>query len=217
VGWRVVFFDLDDTLYPPSSGVWDAIGERIQDFVMDRLGLSHEKATQLRRRYFEEYGTTLNGLWRHHAIDPEDYLSYVHAVPLERMIQPDPVLDSMLRGLSQKRIVFTNANLQHAERVLSCLGVTAHIDAIVDLFALKMTNKPEQGAYARALDLAGETDPRACVLADDLPRNLVPARAMGMTTVLVGAAQQDGAADHRIDRITDLTRALPGLVTHDHR
>ena len=216
MGWRVVFFDLDDTLYPPSSGVWDAIGERIQAFVMDRLGLSYEQATLLRRRYFEEYGTTLNGLWHHHAVDPEDYLSYVHAVPLEKMIQPDPILDSMLRDLTQKRIVFTNANRQHAERVLSCLGVSAHIDAIIDLFALEMTNKPEQAAYTRALALAGETDPRACVIADDLPRNLVPARAMGMTTVLVGPAQPDGAADHRIGSILDLTQALPGLVTHAH-
>ncbi len=216
MGWRVVFFDLDDTLYPPSSGVWDAIGERIQAFVMDRLGLTYEQATVLRRRYFDEYGTTLNGLWHHHAVDPEDYLSYVHAVPLEKMIQPDPALDSMLRDLIQKRIVFTNANRQHAERVLSCLGVSAHIDAIIDLFALEMTNKPEQAAYTRALALAGETDPHACIIADDLPRNLVPARAMGMTTVLVGPAQQDGAADHRIGSITDLTQALPGLVTHAH-
>ena len=217
IDWRVVFLDLDDTLYPPSSGVWDAIGARIQDFVMDRLGLGFEEAKALRRRYFDEYGTTLNGLWHHHAIDPTDYLSYVHAVPLEEMIQPDPELASMLRGLPQKRIVFTNANRQHAERVLSCLGVSAHIDAILDLFALEMVNKPKQAAYTRALALAGETDPRACVLADDLPRNLVPAGGMGMTTVLVGPAQQDGAADYRIERITDLTRALPGLVTHDHR
>jgi FMN phosphatase YigB (HAD superfamily) len=80
-----------------------------------------------------------------------------------------------------------------------------------------MVNKPKQAAYTRALAMAGETDPRACVLADDLPRNLVPAAGMGMTTVLVGPAQQDGAADYRIERITDLTRALPGLVTHEDR
>lgn len=215
MSWRVVFLDLDDTLYPPSSGVWQAIGERIQAFMMDRLKLTYDEATQLRRRYFEQYGTTLNGLWHHHAVDPEDYLAYVHAVPLEEMIHPDPDLSSMLRELPQKRVIFTNANRRHAERVLACLGVSAQIDVIIDLFALEMTNKPEMAAYGRALELAGETDPRACVLADDLPRNLVPARALGMTTVLVGPEQQDGAADVRIERITDLTRVLPGLVAHD--
>jgi putative hydrolase of the HAD superfamily len=214
MSWSVVFFDLDDTLYPPSCGVWPAIGERIQAYVMDRLGVTYEEATQLRRSYFEKYGTTLNGLWHLHSVDPSDYLEFVHAIPLETMIQPDPDLLSMLQALPQKRIVFTNATREHAERVLACLGVSSEIDTIVDLFALEMANKPDQAAYERALKLAGESDPRACVLADDLPRNLAPARAMGMTTVLVGPALKDGVADFQIERIADLTRALPGLAAH---
>lgn len=215
--WRVVFFDLDDTLYPPSCGVWSAIGERIQTYVMDRLGVTYDEATRLRRAYFDQYGTTLNGLWHMHSIDPSDYLEFVHAVPLETMIHPDPDLKSMLQSLRQKRVVFTNATREHAGRVLACLGIASEIDAIVDLFALEMANKPETIAYERALKLAGEVDPRRCVLADDLPRNLAPARAMGMTTVLVGPERQNGAADVRIERIADLTRALPRLVARDDR
>jgi putative hydrolase of the HAD superfamily len=213
-GWRVVFFDLDDTLYPPSCGVWRAIGERIQAFLMDRLHVTYEEAKQIRRTYFEKYGTTLNGLWHNHSVDPADYLAFVHDLPLEDMIRPDPDLRSMLQALPQKRIVFTNANRQHAERVLACLGVSPEIDQIVDLFALEMVNKPEAVAYERALQLVGETDPRGCVLADDLVRNLIPARVMGMTTVLVSPDPQNGAVDLRIDRITDLTQAVPRLVAH---
>jgi len=214
--YRVVFLDLDDTLYPPSSGVWQAIGERIQVFMMDRLGLTYDEATSLRRRYFEQYGTTLNGLWFNHGVDPQDYLAYVHAVPLEELLRPDPALSAMLEQLPQKRVVFTNANREHADRVLACLGVADKVDTVIDLFALGMTNKPAPEAYERALGLIGEGDPRACVLADDLPRNLAPAKAMGMTTVLVGPAQANGAADLHIERISDLTRALPGLTDHGH-
>ena len=123
MSYRVAFLDLDDTLYPPASGVWNAIGERIQVFMMDRLGLSYDQTTALRRRYFEQYGTTLNGLWHNHAVDPQEYLAFVHAVPLEEMLHPDPDLAGMLHDLPQKRVVFTNANLQHAERVLACLGI----------------------------------------------------------------------------------------------
>jgi putative hydrolase of the HAD superfamily len=216
MSYRVAFLDLDDTLYPPASGVWNAIGERIQAFMMDRLGLSYHQATDLRRRYFEQYGTTLNGLWHNHAVEPAEYLAFVHAVPLEDMLQPDPDLAGMLRGLHQKRVVFTNANLQHAERVLACLGITQEIDAIIDLFALEMVNKPEPGAYLRAMAIAGVQDPAACVLADDLPRNLVPARALGMTTVLVGPGPADGGADVHIQRITDLVTALPRLQEPIH-
>jgi len=211
MSYRVAFLDLDDTLYPPASGVWNAIGERIQVFMMDRLGLSYDQTTSLRRRYFEQYGTTLNGLWHNHAVDPQEYLSFVHAVPLEEMLHPDPALAGMLHGLRQKRVIFTNANLQHAERVLACLGIAREIDAIVDLFALEMVNKPEPAAYQRAMALAGVEDPAACVLADDLPRNLYPARSMGMTTVLVGPGPADAGADVHIQRITDLVAALPRL------
>jgi putative hydrolase of the HAD superfamily len=214
MSWRVVFFDLDDTLYPPSCGVWPAIGERIQAFLMDRLGVTYDEATRIRRGYFEKYGTTLNGLWHNHSVDPSDYLAFVHDVPLEEMIQPDPDLRAMLQALPQKRIVFTNANRQHAERVIACLDVSPEIDQIVDLFALEMVNKPEAAAYERALKLAGESDPHRCILADDLPRNLAPAKALGMTTVLVGPERQDGVADFQIERIADLTRAVPGLVAH---
>ncbi len=214
--YRVVFLDLDDTLYPPSSGVWQAIGERIQVFMMDRLRLSYDETTTLRRRYFEEYGTTLNGLWFNHGVDPQDYLAYVHAVPVEELLRPDPALSAMLEQLPQKRVVFTNANREHADRVLACLGVADKVDTIIDLFALGMTNKPAPEAYERALGLIGEKDPRACVLADDLPRNLAPAKAMGMTTVLVGPVQANGAADLHIERISDLTNALPGLTDNGH-
>ena len=214
--FRVVFLDLDDTLYPPSSGVWQAIGERIQIFMMDRLGVTYDEATSLRRRYFEQYGTTLNGLWFNHGVDPQAYLAYVHAVPLEEMLHPDPALSAMLEQLPQKRVVFTNANRGHADRVLACLGVADKVDTIIDLYALNMTNKPAPEAYERALGLIGEDDPHACVLADDLPRNLLPAKAMGMTTVLVGSAEPDGAADYAVERITDLTRALPGLTNNGH-
>jgi putative hydrolase of the HAD superfamily len=209
--YRVAFLDLDDTLYSSASGVWDAIGERIQVFMMDRLGLSYDQTTALRRRYFEQYGTTLNGLWHNHAVDPAEYLAFVHAVPLESMLQPDPELAGMLQDLRQQRVVFTNANLQHAERVLACLGITRQIDAIIDLFALEMVNKPEPEAYRRAMAIVGADDPSACVLADDLQRNLIPARSMGMTTVLVGPGPADGGADLHIQRITDLVTALPQL------
>lgn len=210
--FRVAFLDLDDTLYPPASGVWDAIGERIQAFMMDRLALTEAEAGAMRRQYFQEFGTTLNGLWRRHGIDPTDYLTFVHDVPLEEMLRPDPVLAAMLRAMPMKRVVFTNASLQHAERVLNCLGIRQEIDAVIDLLALDMVNKPEPGAYRRALSIAGEEDPGRCLLVDDMPRNLLPARSMGMTTVLVGPGPANGAADVHIERITDLVGALPGLL-----
>jgi putative hydrolase of the HAD superfamily len=209
--WRTLFLDLDDTLYPSSSGLWDAIGDRISRFMTERVGIPPDRAPGLRAYYFKTYGTTLNGLIVHHQVDPAEYLDYVHDVPVETMVQPDPALRTMLTDLPQKRVVFTNANRAHAERVMRCLGVEDQIDLVVDIFATDMLNKPELAAYQRAMALSEETDAEACVIVDDLVRNLRPAGLLGMTTVLVAEEDHVPGIDRCIPRITDLTAALPGL------
>ncbi|MEW6568703.1 MAG: pyrimidine 5'-nucleotidase [Chloroflexota bacterium] len=209
---HTVLFDLDDTLYPSSSGVWQAIGERINEYMHLRVGIEPERVPILREQYFRTFGTTLNGLVAIHHIDPEDYLEYVHDLPLEDSLQPDPDLQAMLESLPQRRVVFTNASRGHAERVLNRLGVHQAIDAIVDILTLNLCNKPRPEAYRRALEIVGEPDPQACVAVDDLLANLQTAKRLGMITVLVGNRHRDESVDHRIARAADLTRAVPDLL-----
>ena len=213
---HTLFLDLDDTLYPQGNGVWHAIGDRITLFLIDRLGLTEQEAIGLRRRYFEQYGTTLNGLRLHHQIDPADYLGFVHDLPLDRYLQPDPALRRMLAALRVQRVVFTNADRAHAERVLNALGIAGEIGSIIDIYALEFANKPELSAYTRAIALASAPGPETCVLVDDMPRNLHPASGLGMTTVYVGPGFPPGPIDHRLDRIHLLPLAIPALLAeHD--
>jgi putative hydrolase of the HAD superfamily len=209
--YRILFLDLDDTLYPSTCGLWEAIGDRIMVFMTDRLGISAKRATELRKDYFQAYGTTLNGLRIHHNVDPLDYLNFVHDVPIDTFLQPDHELREMLTNVAQKRVIFTNASHDHAERVLNRLDIEKQIDQVIDIISLDYHNKPEPSAYSRALSLTGENDPSACVLVDDRSRNLIPGGAMGMATVLVGEDDPDPRIDFQINIITQLTRAVPGL------
>lgn len=212
MGWRTLFLDLDDTLYPGSSGVWQAIGVRIHEYMVQRVGIPPEDADRLRGSYLDAYGTTLNGLVADFHVEPYDYLDFVHDIPVEEMLEPDPSLRQMLASLAQRKVVFTNANRRHADRVLNCLGIANVIDAIADLFALEMTNKPEAAAYLKAMALAEEPDPTACVIVDDMLRNLIPAGRLGMTTVLVSSNDVRAPVDRRIASIHELTAALPELL-----
>jgi putative hydrolase of the HAD superfamily len=209
--YRVLFLDLDDTLYPSTCGLWQAIGDRIITFMTDRLDISAQKANELRQDYYRTYGTTLNGLRKHHNVDPLDYLNFVHDVPIDSFLQPDPELRKMLTNVVQKRVIFTNASCDHAERVLNRLGIEEQIDQVIDIITLDYHNKPEPSAYLRALSLTGENDPSACLLVDDRSRNLIPGGAMGMTTVLIGEDDPDPNIDFQINIITQLTRTVPGL------
>jgi putative hydrolase of the HAD superfamily len=206
-----LLLDLDDTLYPNTSGVWDAVRDRIQKFIEIRLSLSKTEANNLRQRYLEQFGTTLTGLREEFSVDFKDYLDYVHDVPLNKLLSADPALGTMLQSINIPRILFTNSYLPHAERVLNCLGVRDEIDQVIDIYALNFHNKPKIEAYHRALDLISATDPSSIVFVDDRLANLEPAARLEMTTVLVGPEQRHNSHLH-IDRISELTDLLPELT-----
>ena len=208
---RYALFDLDDTLYSSGTGLWDAIGERIHRYMIERLGLNPAEAPALRHRYFDAFGTTLNGLRHDFNVDPEDYLAFVHDLPLEQYLQPDPALNAMLARLPLTKVIFTNSDMPHARRVLERLGVARHFKQIVDIHALAFVNKPEPGAYARALELLS-AKAAECIFVEDSRRNLLPARALGMLTVLVGHAPSADGVDYTIPDVLGLERIVGGLV-----
>jgi len=210
--YTTLFLDLDDTLYPHTSGLWEAVGGRIQSYIEMKLNLCAEDASLLRAQYLDQCGTTLNGLMRNHQIDPMEYLDYVHDVPVENLIPPDPELQTMLASITIPRIIFTNAYLDYAMRVLKQLGISDLIDQIIDILALDFSNKPDPKAYDRALTLAGNPISARCLLVDDRYPNLTAAAEFGMTTVLVGDGVVEGTVDYTIEQIHDLTKAVPSLV-----
>lgn len=210
---QVLLIDLDDTVYPSDCGLMKEVGRLILRYMVERMGIPPEEAVTLRRQYYLQYGTTLRGLQEHHQVDTEDYLDFVHQIPLERYLRPDPELDAALATIPQEKVIFTNATAEHAWKVLELVGIRHHFRRVVDLRALRYVNKPDPGAYLRALALLG-VPAEACALVEDSVRNLRPAKVLGMATVLVG---QDGADEEEVDvairRLADLPAALRVLYT----
>lgn len=211
MSWSVLFFDLDDTLYPNTNGLWEAIRVRMTDYLRDPLGFHPDEIQEIRQSYYETYGTTLRGLQTHHAVDENEYLAYVHDLPLEEYISPDLPLCKMLESLPQRKWIFTNADADHANRVTRALGIEHCFSGVIDVRALGFLCKPDQQAYQRALALAGEPNPNRCVLLDDSIRNLIPAHQAGFTTVLVGSEGQYPEANYCIANLKDLPHTFPQL------
>jgi len=209
--YSVLFFDLDDTLYPNTNGLWEAIRDRLTDFMRDRLGFPPDEIPELRRSYFETYGTTLRGLQINHSVDADEYLAYVHDLPLENYIAPDPDLRALLVSLPQEKWIFTNADADHAKRVLTILGVQNCFTGIIDVRALGFLCKPERQAYQRSLSLVNGANPDHSVLFDDSLRNLEPAHQLGFTTVLIGSSESHPQADYSAKNLIDLPQVFPQL------
>jgi pyrimidine 5'-nucleotidase len=207
VGYSTVFFDLDDTLYPSTSGLWQAIGDKMDVYLEEVLGLPEQEVAPLRMAYAETYGTTLRGLMANFQVDADDFLRYVHDLPLDRYLQPDPHLRALIAGLPQHTWVFTNADASHASRVLGFLGLEGLFEGVIDVRALQFLSKPDPLAYQKAMQIAGEADPHRCVLIDDSAKNLRTARELGFLTILVG----DHQVDYLIRSVHDLPSEVPQL------
>jgi putative hydrolase of the HAD superfamily len=191
---RFLVFDLDDTLYPPGSGLFYEVGGRIHRYLHERMGFSEGEVAQVRHHYYEQYGTTLRGLQLNHQVDTDDYLRYVHDVDVARYLRPDPALDAALGTLPQEKVVFTNATAEYSRRVMDVLGVAHHFGRIVDIYALNFHCKPNPEAYRILLETLPARGPE-CLLVEDNLRNLRAGKAVGMRTVWVypGVGEQDGA------------------------
>lgn len=208
--FTTIFFDLDDTLYPTSTGLWHAIKERMNIYMRDRMGFDPAEIPGLREKYYLQYGTTLRGLQANHEIDVEDFLAFVHDLPLDEYIQPNPDLCEIIASLGTHNLVFTNADAAHAQRVLKALELDDCFESIVDVNAVAPYCKPMPESFQIAMDMAGESDPARCVMIDDLPRTTQAAREAGLFSILFGRESPHPEADATLTDWHNLPAILNG-------
>lgn len=177
-------FDLDNTLYPASSGFMGEIEKRMTAYVERVTGLPRDEAYKLQKKYLADYGLTLGGLVAHHGVDPADFHTIFHDLPLE-ILTHDAALLAALERLPGRRLIFTNADDFHARRVLDHLALSHLFSEIFHIGSADYVPKPDPANLAR---IAADhlLDPAKTVFFEDSERNLAPAAAVGMTTVLVG-------------------------------
>ena len=211
--YSTIFFDLDDTLYPASSGLWHAIKERMNIYMRDHMGFDPTEIPRLREKYYLQYGTTLRGLQANHEIDVQDFLAFVHDLPLRAYIQPSPALCEVIAALGTRNLIFTNADTAHAQRVLEALELDGCFENIVDVNAVAPYCKPMPESFQIALRMAGENDPGRCVMIDDLPHTTRAARQAGLFSILYGAKDSHPDADATLTDWRNLPSILNGRAS----
>lgn len=182
---RAWIFDLDNTLYPHGSKVLVEAEQRICLFIQNHFGLSRDEARRLQKDCLAVEGSTLSGLVKRFGIDPEPYLAFVNDVDVTRL-DPAPELRSGLSRLPGTRIVFTNNCANYAARVLNRLGIDDIFDAVCDIRHIGFAAKPARASYEKVLAHTAAAA-KDCAMFEDSERNLVPAHALGITTVWLGA------------------------------
>ncbi len=179
-------FDLDNTLYDINLGVFKKISKRMTKFIINELELDEDKAKTLQKEMFLKYGLTLRGLIVEKKINPDRFLNYVHDVDHPEL-KKDNELISLLRNLSGKKYIYTNAPYNHAKKILTVLGAFDLFDDILDIKKTDYIAKPDVNSFEIMQRKFGITfkNVKKSIFIEDTVKNLKPAKQIGMSTVWI--------------------------------
>ncbi|CAN1282782.1 Uncharacterized protein C24B11.05 [Linum perenne] len=136
-----LLFDVDDTLYPLSSGLAAQVAINIQEYMTEKLGIMENKVQELCLSLYKYYGTTMAGLRAvGYKFDYDDFHRFVHGRLPYEVLKPDPVLRSLLLSLPIRKI-FTNADKAHADKVLSKMELEGCFEQILCFETLNDSSK----------------------------------------------------------------------------
>ncbi|KAI1265554.1 pyrimidine 5-nucleotidase [Xylariaceae sp. FL1019] len=220
-GRVVFFFDIDNCLYPRSTKVHDLMAALIDEYFAKHLGLPEEEAIRLHHEYYKNYGLAIEGLVRHHQIDPLEYNAKVDdALPLEGIIKPNPELRKMLETIDTSKVklwLLTNAYVTHARRVVKLLGIEDLFEGLTycDYSEIPIVCKPHVNMYHKAMKEAGVEKMKDCFFVDDSYQNCVSSQNLGWTTAhLVEEGlkvPETKASKYQIRHLSELQTIYPQL------
>lgn len=236
--YECLLFDVDDTLYPLSSGLSAECTKNINEYMVNKLGIEEDKVPEMCAQLYKDYGTTMAGLRAlGYDFDHDDYHSFVHGRLPYEYLKPDPVLKSLLNSIPIRKVIFSNANEAHVAEVLGRLGLEDCFDDVICFESLNPKDsdtpkssvigdsdnepvdllpktpivcKPFENAFQQAFQMAN-IDPHKTLFFDDSLRNLQTAKLTGLSTVLVGSSERKNGVDYALGSIHNIKEALPEL------
>ena len=197
-------FDLDNTLYPPEENIFSQIDQKMTSFIADNLKISIEEAFNIQKQNFIDHGTTLAGFMNsgNDKIDPDKFLEFVHDINLNSL-KEDSDLRKILLLLPGKKYIFTNGTKKHAENVLKKLNLENIFQSIFGIKEANYLPKPNLETYNLFLNTYN-IDPKTSIMFEDMGRNLIPAKELGMKTVLLERKLTNKNNSDQEDKYKDL-------------
>lgn len=174
-------FDLDDTIYPQSTGLWQQISDRITHYTECHLQIGTDEVKKLRAEFRRRDGGALQGLKRLGKVDEADFLRKVHDIDYS-VLRPDPELAQLIADLPGRKFIYTNADRAHAKRVIDMMGLSDVLFEIYDIEAANLIPKPKRESFERFFSRYNFTGANT-IMFEDSENNLNTAKAFAITTV----------------------------------
>jgi putative hydrolase of the HAD superfamily len=206
---RVWIFDLDNTLHDARVRIFPSMHGQINAYLRRHFGVDDAGADAMRQHFWRRYGTTLNGLMRHHGTDPREFLRETHVFPeLAGMVVHENALRHALARLGGRKLVFSNAPRHYVSEVLRAIGLGRYFEAVYSIEDTRYRGKPALHGFHMLLR-KHDLDPHRCAFVDDILDNLRAAHRLGMSTVWVSrSSRRLPFVDLRVASVIDLPRLV---------
>jgi putative hydrolase of the HAD superfamily len=206
---RVWIFDLDNTLHDARARIFPAMHDQINAFLQRHFGIDEAGANRMREHFWRTYGTTLNGLMRHHGVHPRQFLAETHVFPeLADLVLRENALKHALERLGGTKLLFSNAPRRYVGQVLKAIGLQRYFDGVYAIEDARYRGKPALHGFHFLLR-KHNLDPHRCAMVDDMLENLRAAHRLGMSTVWVSSVRRRVPyVDVRVSSVTELPRKI---------
>ena len=204
---KYLLLDLDGVCYGSHNGyplekVFGLVSKRMTLFIQEKLGLDEKKAKELQTNYFYKYNTSLNGLMLHHNVIGDEFLKYVHDIDISFM-KEDKIMRNELENLSMEKFIFTNGSAEHAQNILTRLGIYDLFgkEKVFDIKDAGYVPKPEAQTFDLMVKKFG-INPKETIYIEDIAKNLSIGFERGCTTVWLINEEHFGKIDSDKDYIS---------------
>ena len=211
---KYLLLDLDGVCYGSHNGyplekVFGLVSKRMTLFIQEKLGLDEKKAKELQTNYFYKYNTSLNGLMLHHNVIGDEFLKYVHDIDISFM-KEDKIMRNELENLDMEKFIFTNGSADHAQNILTRLGIYDLFgkEKVFDIKDAGYVPKPEAQTFDLMVKKFG-INPKETIYIEDIAKNLSIGFERGCTTVWLINDEHFGKIDsdkeyisHKIENLS---------------
>lgn len=203
---KVLAWDLDGTLYPPTEELNQAIEQALVAALAAALDCSAAAAAKhytLQKTKLKSSTKVLN----HAGINGHQFFTDLWTrLPLEQFIQPNPELERFFSASKNlTHVLHTNSNtLKIVKRKLACIGLSlSHFSKILT-FPKNGYQKPDPEAFAMLTETVNEVSEKILYTGDRSEVDLRPAKKLGLRTALVTYGREQ-ATDFEPDLIFKTT------------
>jgi len=215
---KLIIFDLDNTLYQLKGGTFNEslLNKKIQanavKFISKKLNIPRKKAKTLLEKIIQKRGENISiALEKMFNIDRHEYFNTVWNIKADKYIIKGDDLNSMFSDIRQKFdfVLVSDAPLIWIKSVLKSLK-------ILEVFKEKIysgegdNRKIFYNTFDNILHIYNKK-PKDCIaIGDQEDTDIIPAKKLGITTILINKNQKSSFADFIIKDIRELPKIIKG-------